>query len=469
MRVLITGATGFIGRALVPLLRQEGHSVLVWARNESRARARLGAEVDVVPANESLPVLTAVVEGVDAIVNLAGEPVVGARWTAARRHLLTESRVGVTEQLVCAIASARRRPRVLVSGSAVGYYGHRGDDVLREDAAPGDDFLARLCRDWESSAERARGMGLRVVTLRTGVVLGRDGGALAKMLPPFKLGLGGPIGSGRQYVPWIHIRDFVQIVATALVDARYSGPINAVAPEPVTSREFAKALGGVLGRPAVLPIPATALRIALGGAAAVLLDSQRCDAHALGLLRFPFAFRALPEALADIAGGSVVTITPGANRSGTRACTFELRTTTTVNAPIEETFAFFSRAENLGLLTPASMQFSIAGRAPAIAEGATIDYTLRIGPLRIAWRSRIVSWVPQVRFIDVQEAGPYRTWQHEHTFRASGSSTVMEDRVCYTLPLGALGRLANQLFIVPALRRIFQYRADVIRLRFGGI
>jgi uncharacterized protein (TIGR01777 family) len=468
MRVLISGATGFIGRALVPVLRQAGHSVVVWARSEARARARLGADVDVVVANGDVEALTASLETCDAVVNLAGAPIVGRRWTAARRQLLHDSRIGVTEQLVRAIASARRRPRVLVSGSAVGYYGDRGDTILGEDAAPAGDFLGRLCQDWEAAAGAAEALGLRVVTLRTGVVLGRDGGALGMMLPPFRLGLGGPIGSGRQYVPWIHLRDLVQIIADALLDPRFSGPINAVAPVPVTGREFAKALGRTVGRPAVLPVPRLVLRGLFGDAAAVLLDSQRCDPRALSGLGFHYAFRTVGEALADIVGGAPVTIAPGVNRLGGRRANYELRTTTTVNAPLAETFSFFSRAENLGLLTPAAMQFSIRGGAPAIGEGATIEYALRIGPVPIAWRSRIVSWVPKVRFIDVQETGPYRAWWHEHTFRASGLTTVMEDRVCFAPPLGAVGRLANQLFIVPALRRIFQYRAEVIRLRFGG-
>jgi uncharacterized protein (TIGR01777 family) len=467
MRVLIAGATGFIGRALVPVLRHAGHSVAVWAQSESRARARLGAEVDVIPATD-FDALVAALESCDAVVNLAGEPIVGRRWTAARRRSLRESRVDVTEQLVGAIARARRRPRVLVSGSAVGYYGNRGDQILDEDASPGDDFLARLCQDWEAAAREAETLGLRVVTLRTGVVLGRDGGALARMLPPFKLGFGGPIGSGRQYVPWIHLRDLVQIVAWALHDARCRGPINAVAPAPVTSRKFAKALGRVVGRPAVLPIPGAALRLLFGDAAVVLLDSQRADPGALRRLGFEFAFPSVAGALADIVGGAPVTIAADANRLGGRRSSYELRMTTTVNAPLDETFSFFSRAENLGMLTPASMQFSIRGRAPAIGEGATIDYALRIGPVPIAWRSRIVSWAPRDRFIDVQEAGPYRSWWHEHTFRASGSTTVMEDLVCYAPPLGPFGRLANRLFIAPALRRIFQYRAEVIRLRFGG-
>jgi len=288
------------------------------------------------------------------------------------------------------------------------------------------------------------------------------------MLPPFKLGLGGPMGSGRQFVPWIHIRDFVQVVAHAITNPHVSGPINAVAPAPVTSRDFALALGRVVGRPARLPVPRLALRVVLGDAAAVLLNGQRAVPNALHRIGYHFVFSEVDDALADIVGGAPVEIERGASRFGERRSTYQLRTTITVNAPLEETFAFFSRAENLGLLTPASMRFSINGRAPAIGEGATVDYAMRVGPLPIRWRSRIVMWAPQARFVDVQESGPYRAWWHEHTFRASGAATVMEDRVCYAPPLGAVGRLANRLFIAPSLRRIFQYRADVIGLRFGA-
>src|SRR5512138_2509352 len=171
MRVLITGATGFTGRALVPVLRHAGHSVVVWARSEARARARLGAEVEIVRADGNLEALTAAIEECDGIVNLAGEPIVGRRWTKHRRQLLVDSRVALTDQLVSAIAAARRRPRVLVSGSAVGYYGNRGHDILTEDAVPGDDYLARLCQEWEAAALRAGRLGVRVAMLRTGVVL----------------------------------------------------------------------------------------------------------------------------------------------------------------------------------------------------------------------------------------------------------------------------------------------------------
>lgn len=480
MRVFVTGATGFIGRALVPVLRREGHAVVAWVRSEAQARGRLGAEVETLASTSGAGALTAALESCDAIVNLAGEPIMGGRWTDARRRILRGSRVALTQELVQALDAARKRPRVLISGSAVGYYGDRADAVLTEASTPGDDFLAKLCQEWEAAARPAESLGLRVATLRIGVVLGRDGGALAQMLPPFRLGAGGPVGSGAQYLPWTHLHDLVAIIARALVDERFRGPVNGVAPEPVRSRDFARALGRALRRPAVLPTPAIVLRAIFGEAATVLLASQRVEPVALRTLGFSFAFPTLDAALADILGGASVdvaslsgTADTHGSESGRRYLekhrpTYELRTTTTVNAPIEETFAFFSRPENLGMLTPSAMKFSIKGQAPAPAEDTTIEYDLRVGPVPITWRSRIVKWMPGRGFVDLQERGPYSSWWHEHSFRAVGSSTLMEDRVFYAPPLGLLGRIINRLFIVPSLRRIFQYRADAIRLRFGA-
>ena len=480
MRVLVTGATGFIGRALVPVLQREGHTVVAWARSEARARARLGADVETIAAASGLSGLTTAVEGCEAVVNLAGEPLIGWRWTASRRRRLRGSRVAFTEKIARALAAARQRPRVLVSGSAVGYYGDRAGEILTEDSARGTGFLADLCRDWEAAAQAAESSGLRVVLIRTGVVLGRDGGALAQMLPPFRLGLGGPIGPGRQYLPWIHLHDLVGIIAAAMVDDRMRGPINGVGPGPVTSRDFAKALGSALGRPAVLPTPVLALRVIFGQASEVLLASQRAVPAALGRFGFSFAFPTLDQALANVLGGVPVDIGPlsgpidaGASDAGreyldTRRPTRELRMTTTVRAGLDETFSFFSKAENLGLLTPSSMKFSLEGPPPAIGENTTLDYRLRVGPVPVAWRSRIVNWTPGSGFVDFQEKGPYRSWWHAHTFRAAGASTMMEDRVCYAPPLGPLGRAAGALVIAPTLRRIFRYRADVIRLRFGA-
>jgi uncharacterized protein len=300
MRVFLTGATGFLGSALVARLRGEGYTISAWVRSIERARSRLGADVELVPVAAGFDAMTAAVSRSDAIINLAGEPLIGKRWTTARRRELEASRVQVTQDLIRAIAAASARPRVLVSGSAVGWYGDRGDERLTEGSSPGDDFLAQLCRNWESAATAAEASGVRVVLSRTGVVLGREGGALVQMLPPFKLGVGGPIGSGRQFMPWIHVSDFTSFVAAALGDERYRGPINAVAPAEATSRVFAAALGRALGRPAVLPAPAFALRLIFGEAATVLLASQRVEPRALRERGFAFAFPDLDRALASI-------------------------------------------------------------------------------------------------------------------------------------------------------------------------
>lgn len=468
MRVFVTGATGFIGRALIPRLRRDGHAVVAWARSEARARSLLGADVEIVPTGGGVEALVRALERCDGVVNLAGEPLMGGRWTAARRTLLEDSRIKVTDDLVRAIALARTRPRVFISGSAVGYYGDRADEPLTETSSGGDGVLARLCQKWESAAQPAETLGLRVVRLRTGVVLGRAGGALAQMLPPFELGLGGPVGSGKQYLPWIHLHDLVKIIAVALVDDRYRGPVNGVAPEQATSRSFSRALDRVLHRPAMLPLPALALKAIFGEAATVLLASQRVEPRAIEQRQFTFDFPTLDAALEDIVGGASVTISRAGSRpEGAGEARYELRTTTVVDAPIEETFAFFSQAANLGLITPPAMRFSIQGSIPPMAEGAMIDYRVRVGPLPVRWRTRITAWEPGRRFVDLQEAGPYRFWWHEHSFLADGTRTVMEDRVYYAPPLGILGRLAHRLFIGPTLTKVFQYRGDVIRLRFG--
>jgi uncharacterized protein (TIGR01777 family) len=479
MRVLITGATGFIGRALVPLLRHEGRQLIALVRSVERTRSLLGAEVEAVALSAGTHALREALERSDAVVNLAGEAIMGGRWTEARGRVLVESRVQLTKQLVSAIAEARPRPKTLISGSAVGYYGDRGSEVLHELSPGSNDFLSRLCQDWEAAARLAEGSGLRVMTLRTGVVLGRDGGAMAQMLPPFRFGVGGPVGSGRQYMPWIHLHDLVRVIATTLTDDRYEGTVNGVAPEQATNREFASALGRALHRPAVLPVPALALKVIFGEAAGVLLGSQRVEPRRLRELRFTYRFPTLDQAVADIIQTGDVEIMP-ARSSGElhtpvtedylrkRRPTHELRTRTVLDTPMDEAFAFFSQAENLGLITPAAMRFEIQGGVPAITQGATVDYRLRIGPMPIRWRTRIAAWEPPHGFIDLQESGPYRCWWHKHTFSAAGNRTVMEDHVYYAPPLGALGRLANRWFIVPRLRRIFGYRSDVIRLRFGA-
>ena len=299
MKIFITGSTGFIGRALVLRLQRDGHAVVVWVRDEERALNRLGANAVTLSVSCDAGELQRTLTECDAVFNLAGEQLIG-RWTTARRAKLVESRVDLTRRLVDAVTLASRCPRVLVSGSAVGYYGNSNDELVTEDTAPANDFLGQLCRDWERAALRAETAGARVVLLRTGIVLGREGGALAKLLFPFRLGLGGPIGSGKQYMPWIHLHDEIEVIAKALEDDRYRGPINATAPNPVINREFGRALGRALHRPAVMPLPGFVLKAVMGEASGVLLGGQRAVPERLLELGFPFAFANIDEALGDI-------------------------------------------------------------------------------------------------------------------------------------------------------------------------
>ena len=269
MKVLVTGATGFIGRALVAALRARGDEVRALARDPAKARGGLGVDAFAWDSKTTVP--ADAMRGVDAVVHLAGEGIADKRWSAKRKAELRDSRIEGTRRVVEAIAAADPRPKVLVSGSAIGFYGDVPEGDLTESGAAGKDFLARLCVDWEKEALAAEKHGVRVVLLRSGVVLGKGGGALAKMLLPFKLGAGGPIGSGKQWMSWIHLEDEVGLVLHALDRAELSGPVNATAPTPVRNREFVRAFGKALRRPAITPAPAFAMKLAFGEMASVTL------------------------------------------------------------------------------------------------------------------------------------------------------------------------------------------------------
>jgi uncharacterized protein (TIGR01777 family) len=290
--IAITGATGLIGTALVARLRAAGYGVRRLLRS-----ARGAGPGDVVWDPARGPLLPTALDGVDGIVHLAGEPV-AQRWTAERKRAIRDSRVRTTELLVQAVCALDRKPRVLLGGSAIGYYGDRGDTLLDESSAPGNDFLAQVCVEWERATTPAAEAGVRVALLRTGIVLSPRGGALARLLPFFRLGVGGPIGSGRQWMSWIGLADHLRAMLHALSTESLSGPVNLVAPNPVTSAEFATTLGRVLARPALVPVPAFALEILYGEMArTTLLASQRVLPKALSATGFEFAEPTLEGAL----------------------------------------------------------------------------------------------------------------------------------------------------------------------------
>ena len=295
MKVLVTGSTGFIGSALVAALAAAGHQVTRLVRRPAAA-----GEVRWDPAAGNID--AGGLEGHDAVVHLAGESITG-RWTAAKKQRIRESRVNGTRLLAEALPKLSRRPRTLVCASAIGYYGDRGEEKLREDSPPGKGFLAEACVAWEAAAKPAADAGLRVVHLRIGVVLHPAGGALKQMLLPFKLGLGGVIGSGRQYMSWIALDDLIGIFQHALANDSLRGPANAVVPNPVTNREFTQTLGKVLSRPTIFPMPAFAARLAFGEMAdELLLSSARVEPAKLSASGYRFAYPQLEAALRHLLG-----------------------------------------------------------------------------------------------------------------------------------------------------------------------
>lgn len=296
MHILLTGGTGLIGRKLCQHWVGQGHRLTVLSRQPGQVKQLCGASVRGVAQLEEIGD-----ETVDAVVNLAGAPIADRPWTARRRALLWSSRITLTERLVAWLESRAQRPEVLISGSAVGWYGDGGERELNETSQPvKEDFASHLCIAWEETALRAEALGLRVVLVRTGLVLASQGGFLKRLALPFKLGLGGPIGSGRQWMPWVHIDDQIALIDFLLHQTQCRGPYNACAPEPVRNREFARQLGRALHRPAFLPLPSLLLKAGLGELSGLLLGGQRARPVALQAAGFNFRYSELSAALTEL-------------------------------------------------------------------------------------------------------------------------------------------------------------------------
>lgn len=294
--MLITGGTGFIGRPLCSQLLSLGHRVTVFSRQPPSVVRKLCGPVDTIDDLQKIPE----VSPIDAVINLAGEGIAAKRWSAARKRQLFDSRVDVTRRLVTELGRLQSAPPVLVSGSAVGYYGNQGDTIVTENTTPADEFTHQLCDAWESAARAAASFGTRVCLSRTGLVVGPGGGFVGQMLPLFRLGLGGRLGDGHQYMPWVHREDVVRGIIWLLETETATGPWNMVSPQPVTNAEFTRVLAACLRRPAILPAPAIALKLILGEMSRLLLTGQRALPHRLQEAGFEFHFSNLREALEDL-------------------------------------------------------------------------------------------------------------------------------------------------------------------------
>jgi uncharacterized protein (TIGR01777 family) len=293
MKILITGGSGFVGTPLAEELRKAGHEVIVTTRQKSEAKDILTwSPPDLIPPD--------LISEIDAIINLAGEPIAPRRWTEERKKLILSSRLDTTRALVQSIEKSDNRPKVMISASAVGYYGPRDEEPVMEDTSPSLGYLASVCLQWEAEAQRAEDLGVRVVRVRIGGVLGKGGGLLDQMECPFKAFAGGPLGSGKQWFSWIHLDDMVGIIKYALENDSVSGPVNATAPNPVTNREFSKALGRALNRPAIVSVPSFAVKLALGELASVILTGQRVIPEKILEAGYKFKYENIDEALEAI-------------------------------------------------------------------------------------------------------------------------------------------------------------------------
>jgi uncharacterized protein (TIGR01777 family) len=452
MKILVTGATGFVGKSLLPLLSEQGHEIVVLTRDIRSAGVRLPVACRTVQWNpEGGPPPLEALQKVQAVIHLAGESVAGGRWTEQRKQNIRRSRILSTKHLVDAIHSLDEKPEVFVSASAIGIYGDRGEELLTAASSAGDGFLAEVCGQWE--AELFRAQGVRTVALRTGIVLGPDGGAMKMMLPAFRMGLGGPLGSGRQWMSWVHVRDLARLFLHAVETPSLKGPINAVAPHPVRNNEFTGTLGRILKRPAFFRVPGLAIRMALGDMSEILLSGQKVASDQTVQSGFKFLYPQLKTAL------KLVCDTPG----------HELLTEQWVAKSVGEIFNFFSDAKNLEILTPPWLNFKILKvSTERMQEGTRLDYRLQLHGIPFYWQSLITDWRAGVRFSDRQTRGPYAFWHHTHEFIEKDGGTVIRDRAKYKVPLGVPGDVVLHGFIRRDLEKIFSYRHAKIAELFGG-
>lgn len=449
--IAITGATGFVGRELGIALVRAGWQVRAICRDPARVRGVLPFPAQIYRLGDD-----AALDGVQAVVHLAGEPVSEGRWTKDQKHRIRDSRVRTTRELADSIRRLGKKPEVFLQASAIGFYGDRGDDKLDEGQNPSQDFLGEVCAAWEHEGLSLARIGIRAAALRIGIVLGHQGGALPKIAGFYHMGIGGRLGSGRQWVSWIHIDDLVALFMHALTNPNLIGPINAVAPTPCRFAEFHEAMKRALGCRGFVPAPSLGLKLLLGEKAAIVLASQYCLANLAEASGFSFRYRTIDEALTALYSDSV---SPNAARLLLKQWVPKIPT---------EIWPFFSDEHNLERLTPPWLNFNVLGRStPDMGKGTEIKYRLKLHGVPLHWLTRISEWQPPERFIDTQLKGPYRLWHHLHTFEPLAGGTLLTDSVQYLLPLGTLGSLGGLKFVQHDVEKIFSYRQAAVAKIFG--
>jgi uncharacterized protein (TIGR01777 family) len=449
MKILITGATGLIGKQLATELLKNGDEVKAVSRTKKSISFLPPSHISVWEIGKTAIDLK-FVEGVDAVVHLAGAPVMEKAWSPEYRKEIFDSRVQGTREWAEALAKlpAEKRPSIFISGSAIGIYGDRGDEVLDEHSSHGSDFLAEVAIAWEKETKAIADLGIRVVCLRTGIVLSRNGGALAQMQPVV-------LGDGKAWFSWIHLEDEVGIIRFALNNDQVRGAINLTSPNPVTNRRFTETFARVKHVPVILSTPTFVLKTVLGDRAEAILTSQRVLPRAIEALGYAFKFTNIDSAMDDLypKGG---------------ALNEHLLSAQFIPAPLAKVFSFFSEAKNLETLTPDFVGFKILKQSTArIEKGTLIDYRINVHGLPLKWRTLIAEWNEGKSFVDTQLKGPYSYWHHEHSFYSVPEGTLMLDHVTYRVPAGILGKAVAGKFIQHDVKKIFDFRTTKIDEIFG--
>ena len=444
MRVLLTGATGFVGTRLGIELCRKGIEVIALVRSPS-------ADLPF-PAELCLWKDAGKLKDIDAVIHLAGESIGTKPWTAERKKEILASRTETSEQVAALVrAVSGRKPQVVLAASAIGFYGDRGDDFLAEGEPVGKGFLAETCQEWEKSL--AKISADRMAIFRIGIVLGKEGGALKEMLPLFKRGVGSVLGNGKQWMSWIHLEDLVQLFLFALENERVKGVFNAVAPHPVTNKEFSKGLAKAIHARLLPAVPSFVLRLVMGEMADLVLLSQRVQEKFSGL-GFSFKFPKLPEALAAIFEVE--------SRRGIRC--HEFSSEVWLPAPVDKVFDFLSRSKNLEKIIPPEFQLKIVSDSCVkYKEGHAFDYSMVCHGIKMNCRSHVLDFVENKSFSTTQQKGPTTFWYHTHKFERLGSGTLVTEKVIYRIRCGYLGELIGHGRILGNLAEIFKFRRSKMR------
>lgn len=454
MHIVITGATGLIGTELIKsLILRADTNISIYTRNISRAKKTLPFPINYFKWNpdentiDPTPLKTA-----DVVINLAGENIANKRWNPAQKEKLISSRIKPIELLLKELKKPDKKVQ-FISASAIGIYGNRGEERITEDSKLSNDFLAEVCKKWEAPLLEEH-KNIKSNLLRIGLVITSKGGALTKMLPIFKLGLGGPISSGEQYMSWIHIEDLINKFIYVIDKKPEQTIINAVSPRPVSNYIFSTILGKELKRPAILPAPSFALKIILGEMSQLLLTGQKVIPQFFLDHNFNYKYRSLKDALREelkhaIKGESV----------------FEQYQW--IEKKPDDIFPFFSNEYNLEKITPPFLGFKVLGKnTDEIKSGTLIDYSLKLHGIPLKWKTEILEFKPNEYFIDQQLKGPYKKWFHQHKFYPLKNGTLMVDHITYKPPMGILGRLFAGSYIRKDVTKIFNYRREIIEKEF---